>query len=206
MATFYNLKAITAVPTASQFVDIILSKLQRKTPTVIHPSYQITRIRHFYMRKVKFAQDEFEERLDLILKEFPKLDVGHGRRSTRTLKNKRLIFLLPTVRSLAKPHYRSLLLVCSVTGNPPILRRSPQRPLRPRPLQTRPRTNQHGQTPRPKRRQRLCPSPQIRRLALPLQTTQARSSRPHVHHHEATKGFFSVLGTSEAAHGQVARH
>ncbi|KAI9024068.1 P-loop containing nucleoside triphosphate hydrolase protein [Hyaloraphidium curvatum] len=77
MASFYNLKAITAVPTADAFVDITLSKLQRKTPTVIHPSYQITRIRHFYMRKVKFAQDAFEERLDQILKEFPKLDEIH---------------------------------------------------------------------------------------------------------------------------------
>lgn len=77
--TFYNLKSITPVPPAASMIDIVLSKLQRKTPTVIHPSYQISRIRGFYMRKVKWLQDEIEERLEGILKEFPKLDVGTTR-------------------------------------------------------------------------------------------------------------------------------
>jgi nucleolar GTP-binding protein len=63
------------VPTAGDFVDIILSKTQRKTPTVVHPNYSIGRIRQFYMRKVKFAQDAFNEKFVGLLQEFPKLDV-----------------------------------------------------------------------------------------------------------------------------------
>lgn len=32
----YNFKSIQPVPTASDFIDIILSKTQRQTPTVVH--------------------------------------------------------------------------------------------------------------------------------------------------------------------------
>ncbi|ORX47837.1 GTP binding protein 4 [Piromyces finnis] len=76
-SSFYNFKKITVVPTVTDFIDIVLSKTQRKTPTVVHPNYKITRIRQFYMRKVKFAQDAFNEKLNLILTEFPKLDEIH---------------------------------------------------------------------------------------------------------------------------------
>lgn len=74
--SLYNFKKIEPVPTASDFIDIILSKTQRKTPTVIHKNYKISRIRQFYMRKVKFTQDNFEEKFKNILDEFPKLDVS----------------------------------------------------------------------------------------------------------------------------------
>ncbi|CAI9583093.1 unnamed protein product [Staurois parvus] len=59
------------------FVDLTLSKTQRKTPTVIHKNYQINRIRHFYMRKVKFTQQNYHDRLSQILTDFPKLDDVH---------------------------------------------------------------------------------------------------------------------------------
>ena len=75
MASFYNFKKIQVVPTAADFIDIVLSKTQRKTPTVVHPNYKISRIRNFYMRKVKFTQDAFDEKLNMILTAFPKLDV-----------------------------------------------------------------------------------------------------------------------------------
>ncbi|KAI9320626.1 GTP binding protein 4 [Dichotomocladium elegans] len=75
--SLYNFKKIEPVPTASDFIDIILSKTQRKTPTVIHKNYNIGRIRQFYMRKVKFTQDNFEEKFKTILDEFPKLDDVH---------------------------------------------------------------------------------------------------------------------------------
>ena len=42
---------------------------------VIHKNFKISRIRNFYMRKVKFTQDTFEEKLTAILTEFPILDV-----------------------------------------------------------------------------------------------------------------------------------
>lgn len=59
------------------FIDIILSKTQRKTPTVIHKNYKISRIRAFYTRKVKFTQQNFHDRLSQIIQEFPKLDDVH---------------------------------------------------------------------------------------------------------------------------------
>ncbi|KAI3374616.1 hypothetical protein L3Q82_021190 [Scortum barcoo] len=59
------------------FIDITLSKTQRKTPTVVHKHYQIHRIRHFYMRKVKFTQQNYHDRLTQILADFPKLDDIH---------------------------------------------------------------------------------------------------------------------------------
>ncbi|BGP05443.1 Nucleolar GTP-binding protein 1 [Rhodotorula toruloides] len=70
-------KAIAPVPTAQEFLDVILSKTQRKTPTVIRSGFKISRIRSFYMRKVKFTQASFEERLDQILTEFPVMDNLH---------------------------------------------------------------------------------------------------------------------------------
>ncbi|KAI5475012.1 nucleolar GTP-binding protein [Pseudohyphozyma bogoriensis] len=70
-------KAIAPVPTANDFIDVILNRTQRKTPTVIRSGFKITRIRSFYMRKVKFTQQAFEERLDQILTEFPVMDNLH---------------------------------------------------------------------------------------------------------------------------------
>ncbi|KAF9016454.1 NOG1-domain-containing protein [Hymenopellis radicata] len=66
-----GLKAIAPVPTATDFLDI------RKTPTVIHKNFKISRIRNFYMRKVKFTQDSFDEKLGAILTDFPMLDDLH---------------------------------------------------------------------------------------------------------------------------------
>ncbi|KZV89387.1 GTP binding protein 4 [Exidia glandulosa HHB12029] len=77
MSAAKGLKAIAPVPTASDFLDIVLSKTQRKTPTVIHKNFKISRIRNFYMRKVKFTQDSFDEKLGAILTEFPMLDDLH---------------------------------------------------------------------------------------------------------------------------------
>ena len=75
--SLYNFKKIEVVPTASDFVDIILSKTQRKTPTVVHPGYSIVRIRQFYMRKVKYMQNTCHEKLTLTLTDFPRLEDIH---------------------------------------------------------------------------------------------------------------------------------
>ena len=53
-----------------------MSKTQRKTPTVIHKQYAIGRIREFYMRKIKFSQQTFHDKLSLIIDDFPKLEVS----------------------------------------------------------------------------------------------------------------------------------
>mmetsp|Transcript_7266 Transcript_7266/g.12435 ORF Transcript_7266/g.12435 Transcript_7266/m.12435 type:complete len:655 (+) Transcript_7266:82-2046(+) len=73
----YNFKRIQVVPTAKDFIDIILSKTQRKTPTVVHKHYAINRIRQFYMKKIKFTQQNFDERLGQILQDFPRLEDIH---------------------------------------------------------------------------------------------------------------------------------
>ncbi|KAG2393951.1 hypothetical protein C9374_003715 [Naegleria lovaniensis] len=73
----YNFKKITPVPNGKEFMDIVLSKTQRKTPTEIHPQYAINRIRRFYMRKVKFCQQAIHDRITLILDEFPRLGDIH---------------------------------------------------------------------------------------------------------------------------------
>eukprot|EP00665_Eupelagonemidae_sp_cell47_P009368 gene9368-3200_t len=73
----YNFNKIETVPKASDFIDVILSKTQRKTPTVVHPGYAIVRIRQFYMRKVKFTHMNFHEKLTQILTDFPRLDDIH---------------------------------------------------------------------------------------------------------------------------------
>jgi len=73
----YNFKQIQVVPPGSDFIDIVLSRTQRKTPTVVHPGYNISRIRSFYMRKVKYAQQTFHDKLTKILQDFPILDDIH---------------------------------------------------------------------------------------------------------------------------------
>lgn len=71
----YNFKRIQVVPTGKEFVDIVLTRTQRKTPTQIHKHLPVSAIRRFYMRKVKFTQATINEKLDHILKDFPILDV-----------------------------------------------------------------------------------------------------------------------------------
>ena len=51
----YNFKSIRVVPSNKDFIDIILSKTQRQTPTVVHNGWSIQRIRAFYMRKVSYS-------------------------------------------------------------------------------------------------------------------------------------------------------
>ncbi|XP_049850882.1 GTP-binding protein 4-like [Schistocerca gregaria] len=73
----YNFKSITVVPNANDFVDIVLTRTQRKTPTVVHKGYKISILRKFYMRKVKFTQQTITDKFQLFLTEFPVLDEIH---------------------------------------------------------------------------------------------------------------------------------
>ena len=73
----YNFKNIPIIPKVSDLIDTILSRTQSKTPTVTHPGYKITRIRKFYMKKVRFTEDTITEKLESITKNFPKLDDIH---------------------------------------------------------------------------------------------------------------------------------
>uniref|UniRef100_M4DTV6 NOG1 N-terminal helical domain-containing protein n=1 Tax=Brassica campestris TaxID=3711 RepID=M4DTV6_BRACM len=73
----FNFKKITVVPDGKKFVDIILSRTQRQTPTVTHKSNNISQLRSFYMRKIKFTQSNFVEKLSTIVDEFPRLEEIH---------------------------------------------------------------------------------------------------------------------------------
>lgn len=51
----YNFKQIRVIPAADDLINIVLSKTSRQTPSVIHKGNKLSRIRGFYMRKVKFT-------------------------------------------------------------------------------------------------------------------------------------------------------
>ncbi|CAG8958520.1 hypothetical protein HYFRA_00009835 [Hymenoscyphus fraxineus] len=70
-------KDIQPVPTSQEFLDIVLSRTQRRLPTQIRAGFQISRIRNFYTRKVKFTAETFSEKLSLILDGFPRLQDIH---------------------------------------------------------------------------------------------------------------------------------
>lgn len=70
-------KDIPSVPTANDMLDIVLNRTQRKTPTVIRPGFKITRIRAFYMRKVKFTAEGFAEKFTDMLAGFPNINDVH---------------------------------------------------------------------------------------------------------------------------------
>ena len=55
------------MPTSQEFLDVVLSRTQRRLPTQIRSGFKISRIRNFYTRKVKYTQETFTEKLSLIL-------------------------------------------------------------------------------------------------------------------------------------------
>jgi nucleolar GTP-binding protein len=73
----YNFKQIQKIPEANELIDISLSKTQRKTPTFTAAGFKISRIRKFYMSKVKFMQSSVNEKLQGICDGFPKINDIH---------------------------------------------------------------------------------------------------------------------------------
>ena len=70
-------KDIPPVPTSQEFLDIVLSRTQRRLPTQIRAGFKISRIRAFYIRKVKYTSETFAEKLSAILTGFPILGEVH---------------------------------------------------------------------------------------------------------------------------------
>lgn len=66
-------KDIPPVPTSQEFLDIVLHRTQTRLPTQIRAGFKISRIRAFYIRKVKFTAETFSEKLSAILEGFPRL-------------------------------------------------------------------------------------------------------------------------------------
>eukprot|EP00802_Teleaulax_amphioxeia_P001348 Tamp_01350.p1 GENE.Tamp_01350~~Tamp_01350.p1 ORF type:complete len:470 (+),score=32.93 Tamp_01350:2705-4114(+) len=58
-------------------INKVLSSTQRKTPTVVHKRFSIERIRRFYIKKIKFVQQNFSTQLSEILENFPSIDYIH---------------------------------------------------------------------------------------------------------------------------------
>lgn len=73
----YNFKSIRGIPNAPDLINIVLSKTQRKTPTVIRANFEIGRIRGFYMRKVKYTQNTLHDKFSEIIDDFPKIEDIH---------------------------------------------------------------------------------------------------------------------------------
>ena len=65
------------MPTSQEFIDIVLSRTQRRLPTQIRSGFKISRIRGFYTRKVKFTSETFAEKFQSILDGFPRLQDIH---------------------------------------------------------------------------------------------------------------------------------
>lgn len=70
-------KDIPVIPNSTEFLDVVLNRTQRKTPTVIRPGFKISRIRAFYMRKVRYTGDGFCEKLQEIVESFPNINEIH---------------------------------------------------------------------------------------------------------------------------------
>ncbi|TPX14981.1 uncharacterized protein E0L32_004811 [Thyridium curvatum] len=70
-------KDIPPVPTNQEFLDIVLSRTQRRLPTQIRAGFKISRIRGFYTRKVKFTAETFSEKFSQIISTFPRLQDIH---------------------------------------------------------------------------------------------------------------------------------
>ena len=58
-------------------INKVLSGTQRKTPTVVHKRFPIEGIRRFYIRKVKFVQQNFIGQLTDTINSFPSIDYIH---------------------------------------------------------------------------------------------------------------------------------
>lgn len=70
-------KDIPVIPNSNEFLDVVLNQTQRKTPTVIRPGFKISRIRAFYMRKVRYTADGFANKLTQIVESFPNINDVH---------------------------------------------------------------------------------------------------------------------------------
>lgn len=71
-----NFKTINHVPGSTALIDIALNKTQRKTPTVIRTNH-LPQIRSFYIKKIRFASQQFSDRLSTITEQFPRVEDVH---------------------------------------------------------------------------------------------------------------------------------
>ena len=134
------------------------------------------------MRKVKFTQTNFSEKLTLILQDFPKLEDIHP--FYADLMN----VLYDKVRSHLSSE--SCYLTLPFSGS----------------LQVGPGSDQHRPTPHRQRVQGLRAAAQVRGLAVPVQAAQEGGAGSHGHHNEAPESEPPVPRAGQAAPQQAAHH
>ena len=69
---FYKIRP---VPSAENLVDIVLHRVATRTQNAIHPSTGLLRMRKLFSNKVLRARNEYCDRLQRALSDFPKVDV-----------------------------------------------------------------------------------------------------------------------------------
>ena len=65
----YNFKKIAVVPTAKEFIDVVLSKTQRKTPTEVYATASVTftKVAKLFLSECFFNFDDSNPNFNLIL-------------------------------------------------------------------------------------------------------------------------------------------
>jgi hypothetical protein len=150
-------KDIQPVPTSQEFLDIVLSRTQRRLPTQIRAGFQISRIRSM---KNTYALKQFSLTI-------PRFLYSEGQIHPGDFYGKALVNI---GRLSSTPGYSSF------------SQRPSEYPLRCRPFSYSSWTTIHRKTSHRDSVSRLCSTPEICPITLPMQATQARRSRPYGHH------------------------
>ncbi|KAL0233485.1 hypothetical protein PCE1_002000 [Barthelona sp. PCE] len=72
-----NFKQISRIESANDLIDTVLSYVQRKTPTQLRPDASLSQCRMFYNTKVSVCLNQYSERVQKILTDFPRIDEIH---------------------------------------------------------------------------------------------------------------------------------
>ncbi len=70
-------RSIAQVPTCSDIFNRVLGRCQSETPVGVHNGWAISRIRTFYVRKLRFIRRAIDEILRAIVEAFPVIDEVH---------------------------------------------------------------------------------------------------------------------------------
>ena len=177
-------KEIAPVPTTQEFLDIVLSRTQRRLPTQIRAGFKISRIRAFYTRKVKYTQETFTEKLSAILEGFPRLQDIHPFRQFWRISNcTRIIPWLTRNNSRQGPV---------------------EHPLRCRSFPHSSWPTLHRKASHRDRVSGLCQAFEVRPVAFSMQATQAGGPRPYGDNMQAAQRPTGVPRAGTAASGTPA--
>jgi nucleolar GTP-binding protein len=78
MSLAEQVETIPPILNAAELIDFALNSSKSDTFTSISPedqSYGISKVRKFYIRKIKLVSQSFLEKINAILEQFPKIEV-----------------------------------------------------------------------------------------------------------------------------------